>query len=79
MMRDVCMLAGHIQRVGAAVWHPEFGKGETSTDLVTCAADGFVRFWSMKSDEPVASLDDHGTRVARVAFHPSARYLAATW
>lgn len=31
------------------------------------------------SDEPVADIEGHFVRVARVAWHPSGRFLGTTW
>ena len=31
------------------------------------------------SDTPISDLENHGNRVARLAFHPSGRFLGTTW
>ncbi len=33
----------------------------------------------MCSDEPIADIEGHSMRVARVAWHPSGRFLGTTW
>ncbi len=33
----------------------------------------------MRSDEPIADIEGHSMRVARVAWHPSGRFLGTTW
>ncbi|XP_049883126.1 U4/U6 small nuclear ribonucleoprotein Prp4 [Pectinophora gossypiella] len=47
--------------------------------MATCAYDGSVHLWNFNSESPLASLPGHSpSRVARLAFHPSGRYLATT-
>ncbi|XP_047518708.1 U4/U6 small nuclear ribonucleoprotein Prp4 [Pieris napi] len=56
--------------------------GEEVSKSVTMASssyDGNVHLWNFASDKPMASLEGHSpSRVARVEFHPSGRFLAAT-
>ncbi|CAB3252315.1 unnamed protein product [Arctia plantaginis] len=47
--------------------------------MATCAYDGSVHLWNFVSESPLASLEGHSpSRVARVEFHPSGRFLATT-
>ncbi|XP_047542004.1 U4/U6 small nuclear ribonucleoprotein Prp4 [Vanessa atalanta] len=47
--------------------------------MASCAYDGSVHLWNFVSDSPLASLEGHGpSRVSRVEFHPSGRFLATT-
>ncbi|CAH0403980.1 unnamed protein product [Chilo suppressalis] len=47
--------------------------------MASCAYDGSVYLWNFNSEAPIASLEGHGpSRVARVEFHPSGRFLAAS-
>ncbi|KAM8854157.1 U4/U6 small nuclear ribonucleoprotein Prp4 isoform 2-T2 [Synchiropus picturatus] len=73
-------LRGHNTNVGAAVFRPQAGVSLDSSDvsLASCAADGSVKLWNLKSDEPVADIEGHSERVARVCWHPSGRFLATT-
>ncbi|KAG9353845.1 hypothetical protein JZ751_011969 [Albula glossodonta] len=51
---------------------------ETDVNMASCAADGSVKLWSLDSDEPVADIEGHTMRVARVSWHPSGRFLGTT-
>lgn len=47
--------------------------------MASCAYDGTVHLWNFISDSPIASLEGHSpSRVSRVEFHPSGRFLATT-
>lgn len=37
-----------------------------------------MKLWSLDSDEPVADIEGHTVRVARVMWHPSGRFLGTT-
>lgn len=76
--KPIITYKGHTDRIGAVVWHPGAlsGQGEESLNVASCAADGLVHFYSLKSETPMASLANHGARIARIAFHPSGRLLA---
>ncbi|KAL0852722.1 hypothetical protein ABMA27_012552 [Loxostege sticticalis] len=55
-------------------------EGTSSTcTMASCAYDGTVYLWNFNSEAPMASLDGHSpSRVSRVEFHPSGRFLATT-
>lgn len=54
------------------------GASEVCT-MASCAYDGTVHLWNFASEAPMASLEGHSpSRVARVEFHPSGRFLATT-
>ncbi|XP_060809318.1 U4/U6 small nuclear ribonucleoprotein Prp4 [Amyelois transitella] len=45
--------------------------------MASCAYDGSVHLWNFVSSSPIQSLPGHGpSRVSRVEFHPSGRFLA---
>ncbi|KAJ8472752.1 hypothetical protein ONZ51_g8306 [Trametes cubensis] len=69
----------HNDRVGGVAWHPEATKSlsEDAVNFVSGAADLSVHLWSLNSETPLATLKGHADRVARVAFHPSGRYVAS--
>ncbi|XP_072941312.1 uncharacterized protein U4-U6-60K [Epargyreus clarus] len=47
--------------------------------MASCSYDGTVHLWNFVSESPIASLDGHSpSRVSRVEFHPSGRFLATT-
>lgn len=39
----------------------------------------YLNIWFLFSDEPVADIEGHTVRVARVMWHPSGRFLGTTW
>lgn len=44
--------------------------------MASCAGDGSVKLWDLKSEEPIADIEGHMPhRVSRIAFHPSGRFL----
>ncbi|CAG4958401.1 unnamed protein product [Colias eurytheme] len=50
-----------------------------SVKMASCSYDGNVHLWNFISDKPIASLEGHSpSRVSRVQFHPSGRFLAAS-
>ena len=67
--------------MGTITFHPyaTISLDEASACMASCSADGAVKLWNLKSDEPVADIDGHDMRVAHVAYHPSGRFLATTW
>ncbi|KAI4458068.1 wd40 repeat protein [Holotrichia oblita] len=71
-------LKGHTCHVGAIVFHPKatISQEETICNMASCAADGSVKLWDFKSQEPIADIEGHMPhRVSRLAFHPSGRFL----
>uniref|UniRef100_A0AAY4DZR3 Pre-mRNA processing factor 4 (PRP4)-like domain-containing protein n=1 Tax=Denticeps clupeoides TaxID=299321 RepID=A0AAY4DZR3_9TELE len=70
----------HNTNVGAISFHPKstLSLEESDVNMASCAADGSVKLWSLDSDEPVADIEGHTMRVARVAWHPSGRFLGTT-
>ncbi|KAJ2949310.1 hypothetical protein O0L34_g6263 [Tuta absoluta] len=53
-------------------------KSEVCT-MASCAYDGSVHLWNFVSDSPIASLEGHSpSRVGRLAFHPSGRFLGCS-
>ena len=74
-------LLGHKINVGTITFHPQatISLDQSAASLASCSADGAVKLWNLKHDEPVADIDGHDMRVAHVAYHPSGRFLATTW
>ncbi|XP_022909545.1 U4/U6 small nuclear ribonucleoprotein Prp4 [Onthophagus taurus] len=71
-------LKGHTCHVGAIVFHPQatITQEETACNLASCAADGSVKLWDLKNEEPIAEIEGHMPhRVSRLGFHPSGRFL----
>ncbi|KAF7283852.1 U4-U6 small nuclear riboprotein factor 60K isoform X1 [Rhynchophorus ferrugineus] len=71
-------LRGHTCNVGAIVFHPKatISQEETICNMASCAADGSVKLWDFKGDEPIADIEGHMPhRVSRINFHPSGRFL----
>uniref|UniRef100_A0A6Q2ZLG0 Pre-mRNA processing factor 4 (PRP4)-like domain-containing protein n=1 Tax=Esox lucius TaxID=8010 RepID=A0A6Q2ZLG0_ESOLU len=61
-------LRGHNTHVGAICFHPQatVTLEDSDVNMASCAADGSVKLWSLDSDEPVADIEGHSMRVARV-------------
>ncbi|XP_032997842.1 U4/U6 small nuclear ribonucleoprotein Prp4-like [Lacerta agilis] len=73
-------LRGHNTNVRAIVFHPKatIFLDKKDVNLASCAVNGSVKLWSLESDEPVADIEGHKARVARVIWHPSRRFLGTT-
>lgn len=64
--------------MGAIVFHPKatISNDESICNMASCAGDGSVKLWDLKSEEPIADIEGHMPhRVSRIAFHPSGRFL----
>eukprot|EP00053_Salpingoeca_punica_P023487 m.10331 g.10331 ORF g.10331 m.10331 type:complete len:514 (-) comp5183_c0_seq2:176-1717(-) len=70
-------LRGHNERVCNISWHPGScsTQARSALNLVSGSADGKVRYWSLESDTPIGQIPDLESRVGRVRFHPSGRFL----
>jgi U4/U6 small nuclear ribonucleoprotein PRP4 len=70
-------LRGHKDRVSSFNWFPTATTSQprSSVNLVSGGTDGSVHLWSLCQDTPIASLQGHQLRVARLAFHPSGRFV----
>ena len=53
-------MLGNINDILSFTWQD---PGEAC--LASCAMDGTVKLWSMDSDEPLADIEGHTSRVAR--------------
>ena len=53
-------ILGNINDILSFTWQD---PGEAC--LASCAMDGTVKLWSMDSDEPLADIEGHTSRVAR--------------
>ncbi|KAI9217947.1 WD40-repeat-containing domain protein [Blastocladiella britannica] len=70
----------HVDRVGGLAWHPNatVGLDASSANLVSGGAEGNVCLWSLDSESPITTLKGHTSRVSRVAYHPSGRYVGSS-
>uniref|UniRef100_A0AC34GR54 Pre-mRNA processing factor 4 (PRP4)-like domain-containing protein n=1 Tax=Panagrolaimus sp. ES5 TaxID=591445 RepID=A0AC34GR54_9BILA len=76
-LKKEIQLLGHSDQVGCARFHPLAYKDSTSTlTAASCDYDGRALLWAADKEEPLTELEAHGTRVSRLAFHPSGRFLA---
>ncbi|EHB11570.1 U4/U6 small nuclear ribonucleoprotein Prp4 [Heterocephalus glaber] len=68
------------EHIRAIVFHPKstVSLDQKDVNLASCAADGSVKLWSLDSDEPVADIEGHTVRVARVMWYPSGHFLGTT-
>ncbi|RDD44371.1 U4/U6 small nuclear ribonucleoprotein Prp4 [Trichoplax sp. H2] len=48
-----------------------------SACMASCDAEGSVKLWSLESDTPIRNVSTHTTRVSRICYHPSGRYLGS--
>ncbi|KAH8929667.1 WD40 repeat-like protein [Atractiella rhizophila] len=78
-MQNGIVYKGHdgSERIGGAAWHPQatVSQSPTTVNFVTGAADGLACLWSLDNPKPLSILSGHAARIARVAFHPSGRYV----
>ncbi|CAJ0574095.1 unnamed protein product, partial [Mesorhabditis spiculigera] len=77
---------GHHGQCGCARFHPKafVSQDEYALNVASCGHDGTVALWSLSSESPIGQLDKHPQRVARLAFHPTGRWIAtacfdSTW
>ncbi|EDV27987.1 uncharacterized protein TRIADDRAFT_21736 [Trichoplax adhaerens] len=70
---------GHNSRIGAIVFHPQatLTLSSKSACMASCDAEGSVKLWSLESDTPIRNVSTHTTRVSRICYHPSGRYLGS--
>ena len=71
-------LRGHTSRIGGIDWLPGVTSPESETaQLASSSAEGAVHLWSLQKDTPLSTLaQPGGTKVNKIGFHPSGRYLA---
>lgn len=71
-------LRGHTSYVGSCTFRPQVNRddGEGVVAMASAGADGTVKLWAFNNEESIADITGHVPhRVARVAFHPSGRFL----
>jgi U4/U6 small nuclear ribonucleoprotein PRP4 len=58
-------------------FHPKSTILQSSSEcnLASGSVDGGVHLWSLESDTPIATLEGHKQRVARLQFHPCGRFV----
>ncbi|KAI7964766.1 hypothetical protein MJO29_002864 [Puccinia striiformis f. sp. tritici] len=71
---------GHSDRIGGLAWHPgaTLSQSTSSVNFITGGADAKVQLWSLDNEQPLRTLEGHGARVCRVAFHPAGRHVASS-
>lgn len=64
------------EKVGLA-WHPQatLTQAASTVNLASGGTQGNVSLWNLESSSPIAVLEGHESRVARMDFHPSGKYL----
>lgn len=78
---EIRVLRGHNINVCSIAFHPEatLSLDASACNMASSSADGIVKLWNLESSEPIADIEGHeGSKVARVAYHPSGRFLATT-
>ena len=73
---------GHTDRIGGVAWYPRAtlpGSSVSSSalNLASSGGEGDIHLWSLEKDTVLSTLSGHSSRVCRVEFHPSGRYLAS--
>ncbi|XP_040581144.1 uncharacterized protein U4-U6-60K [Lepeophtheirus salmonis] len=77
--KEIRTLRGHSSNIGSIVFNPHATlEGHSNKDpcMASCSQDGSVKLWNLESDEPIADIEGHDSRVSRCAYHPSGRFLA---
>ncbi|GAA6002493.1 hypothetical protein JCM10207_001149 [Rhodosporidiobolus poonsookiae] len=84
--KEIRVLKGHKERIGGVAWHPQatLSQSTSSLNFATSGADNDIKLWNLENDIPLSTLTGHDSRVCRINFHPSGRYLGsasydATW
>uniref|UniRef100_A0AC35G0P0 Pre-mRNA processing factor 4 (PRP4)-like domain-containing protein n=1 Tax=Panagrolaimus sp. PS1159 TaxID=55785 RepID=A0AC35G0P0_9BILA len=79
-LKKEIQLIGHSDQVGCARFHPlAYKDGASTLTAASCDYGGRALLWAADKEEPLTELEPHGTRVSRLAFHPSGRFLATSW
>ena len=73
---------GHKDRIGGVAWYPgaTLSDGSVSSSSLNVASgggEGDIHFWSLEQDTALSTLTGHSSRICRLEFHPSGRYLAS--
>lgn len=70
-------LRGHEDNASGVVFRGKVPfANKTDVAMATCAFDGSVKLWAFGSEECIADITGHVPhRVAKLAFHPSGRFL----
>ena len=81
-LEEKAILRGHTDRVGGLAWFPgatlpNSTVSEEGVNLVSGGGEGNVNLWSLTEETPIRTLSGHTSRVCRVEFHPSGRYVAS--
>lgn len=73
-------LRGHSAYVGGVAFRPGISYDEKNiVSMASGGHDGIVKLWSFGSEESIADISGHVPhRVARLAFHPSGRFLGTS-
>lgn len=70
---------GHESQLGGIAWHPQALKEQDpkAANLVTGGQEGNVQLWSLKQETPVSTLRGHESRVCKVDYHPTGKYVGS--
>ncbi|XP_075243677.1 uncharacterized protein LOC142337920 [Convolutriloba macropyga] len=76
---EIRVLRGHNINMSCLEFHPHATLSMPDTAYGCMASSdhaGVVNLWSLASETPSATLSGHNSRVAKLSFHPSGRFLA---
>ncbi|KAI9868944.1 MAG: hypothetical protein M1813_002767 [Trichoglossum hirsutum] len=81
-LEELRVLRGHKAQVGGISWYPgatlpDCSVSQSAVNLASGGGEGNIHLWSLNKDTPLSTLSGHTSRVCRVEFHPSGRYLAS--
>uniref|UniRef100_A0A5S6QY22 1-acyl-sn-glycerol-3-phosphate acyltransferase n=1 Tax=Trichuris muris TaxID=70415 RepID=A0A5S6QY22_TRIMR len=78
LVRD---LRGHTSNASCVRFHPDAALMESDSAIQVASSDndGMVKLWNLRKEKPLVSIETcEPYRVARMAFHPSGRFLGYT-
>lgn len=75
--KELKTLRGHCMNVSSVAFRPGVRSDEDNiVSMASSDVEGIVKLWAYNSEESIADINGHvPNRVARLAFHPSGRFL----
>ena len=81
-LEEVRLYRGHHDRIGGIAWYPgatlpESSVSSSALNFASSGGEGNIHLWSLEKETALSTLSGHSSRVCRVEFHPTGRYLAS--